>query len=143
VITSADEFVALRTSEDPREYRRAAHEAASIETWKDVIARFPDMRFWVAQNKTVPLEILELLATDPDSRVKHMVLGKGKVTPAILDILGRDQDEYIRAGVAGNTKTTAATLELLSHDGSHWVRATLAVRYGLVPSMNRPRTMQM
>jgi hypothetical protein len=135
VITSAEEFVKLRTSEDPAEYWRAAHEPASIEIWRDVVEQYPDMRFWVAQNKTVPLEILELLATDADSRVKHMVLVKRKITPAILDILSRDADENIRAGVARNGRTNLETVEMLSRDPSEWVRANVAVRYGLVPSM--------
>ncbi len=77
VIDSAEEFVRLRTSEDPDDYRRAAHEAASDDTWRDVIERFPDMRFWVAQNKTVPLSILETLRHDPDQRVRWMVRSKG------------------------------------------------------------------
>ena len=77
VIESADEFVRLRLSRDPEEYGRAAHEEAAESTWRDVIERFPEMRFWVAQNKTVPLGILELLRDDPDSRVQSMVRAKG------------------------------------------------------------------
>lgn len=77
VIESAEEFVRLRTSEDPDEYERAAYDGASEDTWRDVVARFPDMRFWVAQNKTVPLSILELLRHDPDERVRSMVRAKG------------------------------------------------------------------
>lgn len=76
MIDSAEEFVRLRSSDDPAEYRRAAHEEASVQTWLDVVDRFPDMRFWVAQNKTVPLEILERLRHDPDDRVRSMVLLK-------------------------------------------------------------------
>jgi hypothetical protein len=44
VIQSAEEFVALRTSSDPKEYWRAAHEPTDDEVWFDVIDRFPDMR---------------------------------------------------------------------------------------------------
>jgi hypothetical protein len=76
VIESAEEFVRLRTSDDPAEYRRAAHEEASIETWYEVIERFPDMRFWVAQNKTVPLPILEHLRHDQSDTVREMVRRK-------------------------------------------------------------------
>jgi hypothetical protein len=76
VIESADEFVRLRTSEDPSEYRRAAHDLAAEETWREIIDRFPQMRFWVAQNKTVPLPILEVLRRDPDERVRSMVRAK-------------------------------------------------------------------
>ena len=76
VIDSAEEFVRLRSSENPAEYNRAALEEASEGTWRDVIERFPEMRFWVAQNKTVPLEVLEILRHDPDERVRRMVRSK-------------------------------------------------------------------
>ena len=77
MIESAEEFVRLRTREDPGEYHRAAHEEASTGTWLDVIERYPDMRFWVANNKTVPLEVLEVLRQDADERVRSMVRCKG------------------------------------------------------------------
>jgi hypothetical protein len=77
VIESADEFARLRTSADPAEYQRAAHDNAADRTWRDVIARFPNMRFWVAQNKTVPLSVLEDLRNDPDERVRDVVRAKG------------------------------------------------------------------
>lgn len=77
VIESAEEFVRLRNSKDPDEYGRAAHDEASEDVWRDVVERFPDMRFWVAQNKTVPLSILEALRHDPDERVRSMVRAKG------------------------------------------------------------------
>jgi Leucine rich repeat variant len=46
------------------------------QVWYEVIDRFPDMRFWVAHNKTIPLEILERLRTDPDDKVQEMVRRK-------------------------------------------------------------------
>jgi len=73
VIESADEFVRLRTSEDPADYGQAAHDEAEEATWHEVIDGFPEMRFWVAQNKTVPLSILERLRQDADERVVPMV----------------------------------------------------------------------
>jgi hypothetical protein len=77
VIESSEEFVRLRISDDPADYGRAAHDEATEETWRDVIKRFPEMRFWVAQNKTVSLSILEELRNDPDERVRSMVRAKG------------------------------------------------------------------
>lgn len=76
MIDSADDFVRLRTSDDPADYNRAATEEAAENTWLDVIERFPEMRFWVAQNKTVPLSVLEVLRHDPDENVRHMVTSK-------------------------------------------------------------------
>ena len=66
----------LRTSEDPVEYNRAGHDEATENTWLDVIERFPDMRFWVAQNKTVPMTVLEILRLNADERVQRMVTSK-------------------------------------------------------------------
>jgi len=77
MIASTEEFLRLRTSEVPEEYWRAAHDEASEETWLEVIDRFPEMRFWVAQNKTVPLVVLEILRHDKESRVRSMVRSKG------------------------------------------------------------------
>ena len=76
MIESADEFVRLRLSDDPQEYGRAASDEAAEATWLDVIERFPDMRVWLAQNKTVPLTILEVLGEDPDERVVWTVRRK-------------------------------------------------------------------
>lgn len=73
VIESADEFVRLRRSSDEEEYRRAAHEEAPLEVWHEVIERFPNMRQWVAHNKTVRLTVLEVLRHDPDEDVQWAV----------------------------------------------------------------------
>lgn len=91
VIESAEEFVRLRTSDDPAEYNRAAQEQATESTWHDVIERFPDMRFWVAQNKTVPLSVLEILRQDPDDRVRHLVTSKRSWARAHPDDTTRPQ----------------------------------------------------
>jgi hypothetical protein len=77
VIESADEFVRLRASDDHAEYSRAAHEGATMATWFEVIDRYPDMGFWVAQNKSVPLPVLEVLRHDADPQVRSMVRAKG------------------------------------------------------------------
>ena len=77
MIESDDEFRRLRESENPEEYRCAAHDEAPVEVWLEVIRRWPDMRFWVAHNKTVPVAVLEILVNDPDENVRDMVLRKG------------------------------------------------------------------
>ncbi len=61
----------------PDECRRAAHDEASVEVWFEVIRRWPDMRFRVAQNKTVTVSVLGILVDDPDKDVRNMGLPKG------------------------------------------------------------------
>ena len=46
MITSAEQFVYLRESEDRSEYHRAAHEEAPLDVWLDVITRYPEMQQW-------------------------------------------------------------------------------------------------
>jgi hypothetical protein len=116
MITSAEEFVRLRTSESPDEYYRAAREEASIEVWMTVIKDYPDMREWVAHNKTVPIEILEILARDLDERVRYMVASKRKLTVPLFELLARDVDEGVRERIAYNAKTPKHVLERLSND---------------------------
>jgi hypothetical protein len=118
VIASAEEFVALRTSDDLGEQARATHEPAPEAVWLDVIARFPDMRPWVVHNKTVPLAILHLLADDPDPDVRWWVATKRKADSDLLDKLSRDPNDGVRARVACNRSTPLWLLERLAADPS-------------------------
>lgn len=127
-IESAAEFVRLRYSDEPADYRRAAGEDAAPGVWTDVIRDYPDARAWVAQNKTVPVEILSRLAADTDPRVRHMVAMKRKLTPEILGILAADTDEMVRRRVVMNKQSPRGILERLVHDSSEHVRAAAIAR---------------
>jgi hypothetical protein len=86
-MNSAEEFIRLRTSGDPAEYLRAAREEAPVAVWREIIERHPDMRSWVAHNRTVPVEVLAILARDPSSDVRHSVAMKIKLPlELILDL---------------------------------------------------------
>jgi hypothetical protein len=116
MISSAEEFVQLRRSEDQEEYSRSSQEEASIEVWNAVLENYPDMAFWVAQNKTVPYEILEVLASHTDSRVRSMVASKNKLKEALLLKLASDQDDSVRMSVARHKKATVDVLNQLTND---------------------------
>ena len=128
MIQTAEEFVRLRKSKDPLEYRRAAYEAAPVSVWQDVVHRFPDMRTWVAHNKTVPLQILGLLARDEDTRVRYSVAMKRKLSQELFELLSRDPDEAVRACIARNKKAPSEILDRLSRDPSRLVREAVAER---------------
>ena len=116
MIVTAEEFVRLRSSTDPAEYGRAATEEAPLEVWYDVIDRFPDYRQWVAHNKTIPMEILEVLATDPDWIVRTMVASKNKLTPELMALLARDPREAVRHTIAHHKRAPRELLEELRND---------------------------
>lgn len=128
MIASAEEFVELRRSERQAEYSQAAQDNAPLGVWLDVIQRFPDMRFWVAQNKTVPVEVLAVLARDPDSRVRSMVAMKNKLTDDLFALLAKDQDDSVRASLAHNKKTPSEILGGLVEDQSPIVSAAARER---------------
>ena len=116
MIESADEFRRLRESEQSDEYERAAREPAPLHVWRDVVARFPELRAWVAHNKTVPHEILAELAGDPDARVRATVAAKRKLTPEVQLQLAADPDDGVRNRLAWNARATRAVLERLAAD---------------------------
>lgn len=84
------------------------------------------MRFWVAQNKTVQLSILAVLATDNDRRVRLMVAMKNKLSPELFELLSRDGDAGIREQLARNKNCPRSTLQALSADPLPQVAAVAA-----------------
>lgn len=68
-IESAAEFVRLRYSDEPADYRRAATEEAAPGVWDDVIRDY-QVRIRVVMNKKSSNDILERLARDPSERVR-------------------------------------------------------------------------
>jgi hypothetical protein len=130
MINSADEFRRLRTSGKPEEQSRAASDEASEGVWKEVIETLWEMRFWVAQNKTVPLSILEALAHDPDGRVRSMVAMKRKLDARLLVLLAADEDAAVRHAVASNRSAPREVLARLSRDEEQFVAEAAAERLG-------------
>lgn len=126
MITSAEEFVRLRSSRHPSEYRRAAQDKAPLSVWMDIIERYPEYRQWVAHNKTVPTEVLRVLATDPSSQVRYFVAMKNKLTPELLEQLALDSDDSVRARVAIHKKASLELLRTMAQDESELVREAAA-----------------
>ena len=77
MIGSAEEFVRLRSSSNLIDYQRAAHDDAPDAVWLDVIQRFPDYRFWVAHNKTVPVLYYRFLPKTLTRELEAWSLGNG------------------------------------------------------------------
>jgi hypothetical protein len=121
MISTAEEFVQLRTSDRPQEYLRAASEPANEVVWLDIIDRFPEMRVWVAHNKTVSLEVLSVLARDVDPTVRLIVAMKNKLSYDLFFLLASDVDDGVRQRIAYNKKTPRNILEVLSRDANSLV----------------------
>lgn len=116
MINTAEEFVKLRESNIEKEYNRAARESASIDVWLDVIKRYPYMREWVAYNKSVQNEVLQILVNDKDPKVRWMVATRRTAGEKILFKLADDEDEGVRRRVIFNPKVSKSILEKLIND---------------------------
>jgi hypothetical protein len=121
MIESAEHFRSLRESKEGDAYHRASHDEAALEVWLDIITRMPDMRFWVAQNKTVPISVLEQLAGDPDWRVRDMVARKRKIPESLQIKFATDTDPAVRCALASNANLTPRALAILANDGDKLV----------------------
>jgi hypothetical protein len=129
-IESAEEFRRLRLSEDPEEYGRAAHEEAPIGVRREVCDKWPELRVWVAHNKTVPIDILRALSTDKDPEVRYMVARKRKLPVDIQMRMGKDPDAGVRGALAYNAKLHNTVKAVLSDDEEQFVREAAASRRG-------------
>ncbi|UZJ59568.1 hypothetical protein OKW98_23985 [Pseudomonas sp. KU26590] len=128
MIRSAEEFVVLRDSDIKAEYDRSAMEEAPIAVWRDVIERFPDHRRWVAHNKTVPVEILEVLC-EFDASTRWFVAGKRKLSATLFERLSQDEDSDVRIAICANKKTPLEILERLLQDVNEDVARVAAKHY--------------
>jgi hypothetical protein len=118
MVESAEEFLRLRKSADPSEYKRAVNESATLGIWKDIIERYPEMKIWVIHNKSVPVEILTALSADEDPMVREAVARKRRCPVDRLYALATDPDVRVRQAVSYNAKATTDILAILAQDSS-------------------------
>jgi hypothetical protein len=116
MINSAEEFVRLRTSNNMDEYLKAAWDEAPVEIWLDVIRKFPEMKKWVAHNKSIPIEIMEILSDDEDESVRFNIASKNRLPEYLQLKLAKDSDSSVRQRIVYNKKATLKSIELLLND---------------------------
>ena len=115
-ITSAEEFIRLRESEDPAEYGRSAWATMPIDAWWDLVRHHPHMRFWAAHNRTVPVEILAELVKDSDWRVRDRALSKKYTPPELYEQLADDPHDAVRRIVANHPRSPRSAVARLVDD---------------------------
>ncbi|MDD5369484.1 MAG: hypothetical protein PHQ40_10380, partial [Anaerolineaceae bacterium] len=128
MIKSSEEFAQLRTSSNPSDHHRASQEPASDAVWFEIIKNYPEMRAWVAQNKTISSEVLDMLSQDPSAEVRSLVAMKRKLPERIQLLLAADPDEGVRSRLVYNDKATKRVLEILSRDAKPSIRERASER---------------
>lgn len=121
MITSADEFIKLRTSELIEDQHRATHDHAELAIWNEIIDKYPEYKEWVIHNKTIQVEILEKLAADPNPKVRIAVARKRKINAKIFDLLSADKSEEVRYALISDTNLSVGQLQKIKVDDSGWL----------------------
>lgn len=128
MINSAEEFVRLRLSENMDEYLKAAWDDAPFEVWLEVIRKYPEMSEWVAHNKSIPVEIMEILADDTNERVGFNVATKNRLPEHLQLKLAKDSDCSVRQRIVYNKKATYQVISLLLNDLDDDIRTSAKKR---------------
>jgi hypothetical protein len=114
MLESAREFARLALSDDPVDRRRSTQEDAPIAVWIELIEKHEDLRFWVANNRTVPIDVLRILVKDNDWRVRDRVASKNSCPPELLELLSSDGHDAVASTVAGHPNTPTRALHRLA-----------------------------
>jgi hypothetical protein len=122
MIQSAKEFIALRSSQDVAEQKRATNEEAPLSVWQEIIATYPENKIWVVRNKTVPVEILEILSKDNDAQIRSEVASKRKINDSIFSILSKDENKSVRYALMLNKSLTKQQLQQIKIKDSAWLQ---------------------
>lgn len=115
-IRSAEQFIKLRESDRPEDYRQATWGQATDSVWFEIIDRYPNMRRWVAQNKTLSAPVLMRLAGDSDVRVRYGVATTPGLGEGVLDVLMNDVDASIRRVIVTQDNLSPDQLKRLAAD---------------------------
>ncbi|WEF35469.1 hypothetical protein [Pseudoduganella chitinolytica] len=102
MISSTEEFIKLCSSQDAEAANKTLSENATIETWTEIIETCPERRIDVAQNRTIPDEIMRILASCDDPTVRSLIAQKRRLTLDMFPLLARDPDETVRRAIAAN-----------------------------------------
>lgn len=94
----------------------------------EIVEEHPDYKKWVVHNKTVPIEILEILTLDINPDVRSAVARKRKLSDKIFKALSVDADENVRYALMCNTKLNHGQLRQIKVDDSEWLISQLRER---------------
>ena len=70
----------------------------------------------MAQNRTIPSEIMRILAAQGDEVVRSILAEKRRLPPDLFDLLSKDPSSLVRKKVAANKKTSIDIVRSLVGD---------------------------
>lgn len=105
-----------RSVESLRDLTRGLSKSEASQLNQRVIAQAPD----------IDPEVMKILATDPDPRVRLDVAMSSKTPPDVLEALAKARAKSVRLAVARNGKTPPPALHKLASDRNEQVKRSVA-----------------
>ena len=131
MIFSAAEFLKLCASDDPQDMLRSISESASQDIWNELIKSHRSRWIDIAQNRTIPEDIVRFLASCDDSFVRAVIAEKRNIPLDLFFVLSRDDYEIVRRKIASNRKVPDEVLFFLTSDPVESVASVADYNWGL------------
>jgi len=116
MINSASEFMALCDSKSESDIARSLRDEAPLGVWEELISNFQSRQIDVAQNRTISVVVMRLLAIHGDEIVRSILAEKRKLSLDIFELLSKDSSSLVRRKIAANKKTPLGIVENLAND---------------------------
>jgi hypothetical protein len=91
-IHTTSEFIAALENPNTTDNSLIRFCEASTQTWLEIIHHSEEAAVWVALNKTIPLEVIEVLAKHSSAQVRRFAADKNQITPGLILLLVTDSD---------------------------------------------------
>lgn len=116
MINSVSEFMALCDSRDESDIARSLRDEAPFGVWEELILNFQSRKIDVAQNITISVAVMGLLAIHGDEIVRSILAEKRNLPSDIFKLLSKDSSSLVRKKIAANKKTPLVMVGNLAND---------------------------
>jgi hypothetical protein len=116
MIKTAGEFIKLCSSNDLDDCEKSLSAEAPLNVWADIVENHPSNLIDVAQNRTIPDEIMLKLIESGNEYVRAILAQKRRLKVSLFPVLAIDSNETVRKAVAANAKTPIEIVQDLMSD---------------------------
>lgn len=116
MITSVEEFIEILSSDEESGTGESRSCRATENLWIQIISEYPHLKKWVAWNKTIPFNVLEILSGDDEPEIRWWIASKRKISVDLLEKFSKDVNSSVRERVVFNASTPVHILKELSLD---------------------------
>ncbi|WP_144299058.1 hypothetical protein [Variovorax paradoxus] len=131
MISSAREFMLLCASQRESDIAKSLQDEAPFKVWEDLILHYKSYQIDVAQNRTIPAEIMKALANQGDEIVRSILAEKRRLPTDLFHFFSRDSSPLIRKIIAANQKTPIDIVKYLTGDEDEDVASVARFRLGV------------